>query len=242
MASRRTFLKGVGAVVGASAVGGPDWALAAQAALPAVQHRLGTVFIGDAGPDPRVVCALVTTDVTRTRQMLRRAKRKLLDADQRAMSAVLQPGSVSIASRRLVYRLLSRIPPTSVGGFEIFSASVANASRWKSSETELYRIMVGEALEQSLLQRFKRVAVYVNTAWPPGASAVIAEDLAARFAGKFQSAGRFDVYPNPDWRHEGLQAARWAAFAIQQRLAGQTAEWQRMLRQHVRREISLAGV
>lgn len=242
MASRRTFLKGVGLAVGAGAIGTPDWAIGAPGpSAHAVQHRSGSVFIGDAEGDTFVVCALVTTDVQRTRQMMRRARRKVMSDDDLARNLILQPGSVSIQSRRLVYRQLSRVPPTSVGGFEIFSASVPNAWRWKGSEGELFRLTVEAVLANAGLMRFKRVSVFANAGCPPAARALLTGIIRDQFATRYQPVRRFDVFPDDPRKHDGLQAARWAAFAIQQKAVGRTSEWYTLLKTNIKKEVDLSA-
>jgi len=242
MASRRTFLKSVGLAVGAGAIGTPEWAIGApKPSAQAVQHRSGSVFIGDAEGDTFVVCALVTTNIQRTRQMMRRAKRKILSGDDLARNLVLQPGSVSLQARRLVYKQLSRVPPTSVGGFEIFSASVPNAWRWKGSESELFRLTLEAVLANAGLMRFKRVSVYANTG-NPAARALLTGMIRDEFAHRYQPVKRFDVFPDQARKHDGLQAARWAAFAIQQKAVGRTSEWYTLLKTNIKKEVDLSVI
>lgn len=242
MAARRTFLKGLGIAVGASAMRGSGWAFAHEPSERGEgKDREGsvTVFVNDFGPDPLVVCAILASDVTRLRQAVRRTKRSRLSLAERRASAEVRASGASRRFKAQLYRQLGELDHDVEDGFVIVEAHVRNTSRWAGREVELYAQVLPRLLRGANLSGFDEIFVYANSR-RPGWRRLFTGPLRHQLVELTDGASRVETFPVLSRKHEGLQVAEFAAYALFQNHRGHGREAFEQIEGHVQAQLDLS--
>lgn len=242
MATRRTFLKGLGIAVGVTATGTPlGFAEEPKKGKKNKEKKNDdsvAVFLNEFGSDPLVVCAVLTSNIAPLRQAVRRTKRHRLTISQRLASVEVRAEQASRAFKRYLYRQLGALDDDHDDGFVIVEAHVRNATSWIGSERDLYFRLLSRLLEAADLSDFDRVFVYGNSGrphWGGLLTGPIRQQLVQLTKGK----SRVEVFPVPSRKHEGLQAAQFAAYALFRHYRGLGSEALAPIADHVKTQLDL---
>lgn len=238
MGSRRTFLKEIGVAVGACILR-PFWAFGLPG-QPASAARSVGVYIGTFGHQHPVMCAVLASKVAGLRQSVRRTRRKYLTSSTLAARVEITPNQASPNFKRYLYRQLTRLAPEVHRGIEVYEVHLDDAAAWKGNEAELNARMLRALLESCRLVRFGEISLYADPRMP-GTRRVLTGMIRAEFASRFPSVKRFDVFPDNARKHEGIQAAKFVAYAFSQKHRGGDSQGYDLLGPYVRSELDLSG-
>lgn len=239
MATRRTFLKGVGIALGAAVVPA-RWTSAEPGSQRGTKseeekgddkRRRGSVavFLNDFGRNPLTVCALVISDVAPLRHALRRTKRHRLPARERR-TAEIRAEQASKPFKTYLYRQLADIEHVDGQGFSVVAAHVRNSDRWSGNEFDLYFRVLTRVLHAAQLPRFDDAFVYANSR-RPGWRQLLTEKLSL--------PPGVEVFPVNPRDHEGLQVAQFVAYGLHQQHHGRRDKAFDHLRRHLRADLDL---
>lgn len=238
MGDRRLFLKEIGVAVGACVL--RPFSSFGLPGKPVPDARSVGVYIGTFGRDRRVMCAILASKVAGLRQSVRRTRRKYLPSSTLAARVEITPNQASPNLKRYLYRQLARLAPQVHKGIEVYEVHHDDAAGWTGSEAELYARMLRALLESCRLVRFGEISVYADPRMP-GTRGVLTGIIRAEFASRFPSIKRFDVFPDNARKHEGVQAAKFVAYAFSQKHRGGDSEGYNLLGPSVRSELDLSG-